>query len=54
MGSILAYVNMIMVVLLPTALVAVVIFFLYARKLISSYSAHRKEEMRVLDRFLSQ
>ncbi len=48
MIAILAITNIITVVLLPAVILAGVIFFLYSRKLVSSHTVYRKEEMRVL------
>ena len=45
---ILLYMDTLILVLLPTVVVAAIIFFMYARKLSASHSAHRKSEMLAL------
>jgi len=42
------YMDTLIIVLLPTVVVAAIIFFIYARKLSASHSAHRKSEMLAL------
>ena len=47
-NAVIPYMNNLIVILVPTILVAAVVFFAYARKLSASHSAHRKAEMRAL------